>query len=135
MRKLFALLCAFTLVFTAASCSVKKIKTEKLKDLDFTVLKEADVPEELQQMIELHKEQPMKLTYSDQGMLYIVEGYGRQETSGYSIEVKDCFETENAIYFRTNLIGPSKEEVRIETESFPYIVVKLQYLDKNVVFQ
>ena len=45
------------------------------------------------------------------------------------------FETENAIYFRSNLIGPSKEEARIETETFPYIVVKLQYVDKNVVFQ
>ena len=38
----------------------------------------------------------MKLTFADQGMLYIVEGYGEQATSGYSIEVADCFETENA---------------------------------------
>lgn len=135
MRKILALLCAVLVLFVGASCSVKKVKTEKLKDLDFTVVKETEIPEELQKLIELHKEQPMKLTYTDLGVLYIVEGYGKQETSGYSIEVQDCFETENAIYFRSNLIGPSKEEARIEAETFPYIVVKLQYVDKNVVFQ
>ena len=135
MRKILVLLCIVLLFVVSTSCSVKKLKTEKLKDLDFTVVKEEDVPEELQKMIELHKKQPMKLTYADQGMLFIVEGYGSQPTSGYSIEVKECFETQNAIYFRSNLIGPSKEEACIETETFPYIVVKLQYVDKNVVFQ
>lgn len=135
MRRFAALFCIVFIVFTSVSCSVKKLKTEKLKDLDFTVVKEEDIPEELQEVIAAHKEQIMKLTYADQGFLYIVEGYGRQETSGYSIEVKECFETENAIYFQTNLIGPSQDEKIVERESFPYIVVKLQYLDKNIVFQ
>ena len=135
MRRFAALFCIVFIVFTSVSCSVEKLKTEKLKDLDFTVVKEEDIPEELQEVIAAHKEQVMKLTYADQGFLYIVEGYGRQETSGYSIEVKECFETENAIYFQTNLIGPSPDEKIVERESFPYIVVKLQYLDKNIVFQ
>ena len=135
MRKIIALFCIIFIAVTSVSCSVKKLKMEKLKDLDFTIVKEEDVPEELQEMIELHKEQTMKLTYVDQGFLYVVEGYGEQETSGYSIEVKECFESENAIYFQTNLLGPSQKEKIIEEETFPYIVVKLLYVDKNVVFQ
>lgn len=56
------------------------------------------------------KSGPFKITYADKDALYIARGYGEQKTSGYSIEVKECYETENAIYIHTNLIGPSKEE-------------------------
>ena len=51
------------------------------------------------------------------------------------LEVKECFETENAIYVHTNLIGPSKEEKIVEIETDPYIVIKMEFIDKNVVFQ
>ena len=47
MKKILALLCILLLVLGSASCSVKKLKTEKLKDLDFTVVKEEDIPEEI----------------------------------------------------------------------------------------
>ncbi len=135
MRKILALLCCICAMFTSVSCSVERLKTEKLRELEFTVVKEEEIPEELCEVIAQHKEKAMKLTYADQGMLYIVEGYGRQETSGYSIEVKECFESENAIYFHTNLIGPSPNEKSIEQETFPYIVIKMQDIDKQVVFQ
>ncbi len=135
MKRIVILLCCICIVTIGVSCSAKKLKTEKLRDLDFTVVREEEIPEELQEMIMKHKEKVMKLTYADQGELYIVEGYGRQETSGYSIEVKECFESENAIYFHTNLIGPSQNESIIEEETFPYIVVKIKDVDKKIVFQ
>lgn len=116
-------------------CSVKKLNTEKLKDIDFTVLEEENIPEELQAMIKEKETQPFKLTYADNGELYIAEGYGEQETSGYSIEVKECYETENAVYVHTNLIGPAKEEKVVEKKTYPYIVIKMEFIDKNVVFQ
>lgn len=86
-------------------------------------------------MIKEKEKEPFKLTYADKGELYIAEGYGEQSTSGYSIEVKDCFETENAIYIHTNLMGPAKDEKIVETKSYPYIVIKMEFIDKNVVFQ
>ena len=135
MRRIIAVICLICMTGMSTACSAKKLNTEKLHDLEFTVVKEEDVPEELMKIIEERKETVFKLTLADQGMLYIAEGYGKQETSGYSIEVKDCFESENAIYFRTNLIGPSKEEKIAEQETYPYIVIKLEYIDKNVVFQ
>ena len=75
------------------------------------------------------------MTYADNGSLYIAVGYGEQPTSGYSIEVKELYESKNAIYIHTNLIGPTNDERIVERKTYPYIVVKLEYLDKNVVFQ
>lgn len=135
MRRVAILLCMLGSLLMISACSIQKISTEKIRDLDFTVVKEEDVPDELMNMIEEQKLKTMKLTFADQGMLYIVEGYGVQATSGYSIEVAECFETENTIYFRSNLLGPSKSETIVEEATYPYIVVKLEAIDKNVVFQ
>lgn len=118
-----------------SGCSVKKNSTEKVKDLSFHVLSEESIPEELKTKIDGKTKQPFKMTYSDRGYLYIAQGYGEKETNGYSVEVVECYETVNAIYIHTNLIGPSKEEKIIQTPTNPYIVVKLDAADKNVVFE
>ena len=68
-------------------------------------------------------------------VLNIAEGYGKQETSGYSIEVAEIYETENAIYVQTDLIGPSNDEKIVERPTYPYIVLKTESIDKNVVFR
>ncbi len=123
------------LVLLAAGCSSENLSTEKLRDIDFTVIDEDDVPEELQEMIDEKEEKPFKLTYADDGILYIAVGYGEQPTTGYSIQVKELYESKNAIYIHTNLIGPSKDEKILERKTHPYIVVKMEHIDKNVVFE
>ena len=123
------------LILLAAGCSAEQLSTEKLRDIDFTVVDEDDIPDELEEMIDEKEEQPFKLTYADGGDLYIAVGYGEQPTTGYSIQVKELYESKNAIYIHTNLIGPSKDEKVLERETHPYIVVKLEYVDKNVVFE
>lgn len=135
MKKLisFILCAAFLTAFTG--CSSEKLSTEKLRDIDFTVVDEEDIPEELEEMIDEKEEEPFKLTYADGGVLYIAVGYGEQPTTGYSIQVTELYESKNAIYIHTNLIGPSKDEKVLERETHPYIVVKLEYIDKNVVFE
>lgn len=107
----------------------------KIRDVEITVLEEEKIPEEFLTQIEEKKSGPFKITYADKDALYIARGYGEQKTSGYSIEVKECYETENAIYIHTNLIGPSKEEKIVEAKTFPYVAVKMQFIDKNVVFE
>lgn len=126
---------AVTLIASLSACSAQKLATDKVRDIEFTVVEEKNIPEELVAMIGEKRHTPLKLTYADQGELFIARGYGTQSTSGYSIEVKECFETENAIYVHTNLIGPSKEEKIVEIETDPYIVIKMEFIDKNVVFQ
>lgn len=135
MKKVITILLALTLFVGTSACSAEKLATEKIRDTPFTVVEEKNIPEELGEMIAEKRNTPLKLTYADQGELFIARGYGAQPTSGYSIEVKECFETENAIYVHTNLIGPSKEEKIVETETYPYIVIKMEFIDKNVVFQ
>lgn len=135
MKKLIlAILCIVGLC-SAGGCSVETVSSKKLQDIDFTVVEEEDIPEEFLSVIQEKETSPFKLTYADQGALYIAEGYGEQETSGYSIEVKECYETENAVYVHTNLIGPAKDEKIVEAATYPYIVIKLEFIDKNVVFQ
>ena len=85
--------------------------------------------------MEEKKTESFKLTYEAEGSLYLCIGYGEQATGGYSISVAELYLSENAIYFDTNLIGPDPSETVSETVSYPYLVIRTEYLDKPVVFQ
>lgn len=135
MKKIILSIFGVIVLCTLPACSVEKMNTEKLRDIPFTVLEEEQIPEEIETMISEHPEALFKYSYADKGELYIAVGYGEQPTSGYSIEVKELYETKNAVYIHTNLIGPTKEEKIVERKTFPYIVVKMEYIDKNVVFE
>lgn len=135
MKKIILAILCTSMLCLFAGCTVEKISTEKLRDIEFTVVPKKDIPEELEEMIDEKEEEPFKLTYADEGSLYIAQGYGKQPTSGYSIEVKELYETENAIYVHTNLIGPAKDEKILERATYPYIVVRVEFVDKNVVFE
>ena len=122
------------LCFAVYSCGKKQDPMEKIKDLEYTVIAEDNIPEELLSKIEERKEEAFKLTFEDQGFLYICVGYGMQQTGGYSIAVNALYETANAVYIDTNLIGPSPEEKKNPAESYPYVVGKAEFLQKPVVF-
>lgn len=121
-------------VFLLTGCRVETQDQEKLQDLDFTVFAPEKVPEELRSVLEEKKSTPFKVTYVDEGYLYICVGYGEQESSGFSIAVKDLYLTSNAIYVNTELLGPGKGEETMPSTTCPYIVLKLEDLDKSVVF-
>lgn len=116
------------------ACGKQQDPMEKVKDLDCTVIAEENIPEELFDMIEQKKTDAFKITFEDKGFLYICVGYGTQQTGGYSIALNALYETVNAIYVDTNLIGPAPEEKSNQVESYPYIVIKTEFLDKPVVF-
>lgn len=116
-------------------CSLAKDDGDKVRDMEFTVVGEADISEELRNIIAEKKAQPFKLTYSDTENLYIVVGYGPQSTGGYSIAVEDLYLTSNSIVIDTELIGPAKGETAAPETSYPYVVVKTEYLENPVVFQ
>jgi hypothetical protein len=127
-----ALLCMACMGVMA--CAAKQDPMEKIKDWEFTVIAEENIPEELLATIEEKKAEPFKLTFQDKGFLYICVGYGTQNTGGYSIAVNGLYETANALYVDTNLIGPDMEEKGHNTPSYPYIVLKAEYTEKPVVF-
>ena len=120
--------------YCRSGCRLCQQIRQKLRDLDFTVLDREDEPEELSAMIEEEKEHPFRMVYADQGQLYIAEGYGGQPTTGYSVAVRELYETENTVCIHTNLMGPEKGEDIREIATFPYVVVQLEYIDKEVIF-
>ena len=75
-----ALLAWVFVVRFLTACSVEKEDLQKVRDLEFTVVGETDLPEELKNVIGEKKMAPFKLTYTDDQNLYIVVGYGEQET-------------------------------------------------------
>lgn len=134
-KRIISVMLVCLLCMGVGACGVKQQDTmEKVKDLEFTVIPEDKLPEELLTAIEERKEGTFKLTFQDQGFLYICIGYGEQETGGYSIAVNEVYETANAIYVDTNLIGPKPEEKGNLSPSYPYVVIKTEYIEKSVVF-
>ena len=118
-----------------AGCSMISEEDVKLRDLDFTVLSEEKIPQEHSAIIEEKEGGAFKLTYSDNEFLYICIGYGEQPTGGYSIAVNELYLTDNAIYVNTQLLGPQASEKGNKVPSYPYIVIKTEYLDKTVIFR
>ena len=108
---------------------------EKIRDLDFTVVSSECVPKELLAEIEGKKQEPFQLSFRDANYLYICVGYGKQETGGYSISVKDFYLTDSSIALDTTLLGPKETgNKKIPGYSYPYIVIKTEYIDAVVIF-
>lgn len=129
------LLAVIAMALCLAGCTASKDEGDKVRDLDFTVAGDMDVPQELKNLIAEKQQQPFKLTYSDEQNLYIAVGYGVQPTGGYSICVDDLYLTDNSIVIDTELKGPDKGENAGTEQSSPYIVIKTEYLENPVVFQ
>ena len=109
--------------------------TEKIRDLEFTVTGEGEVPQALAELIGKKREKPFKLTYADGQEMYIVIGEGPQKGGGYSVAVKALYETDNSIVIRTELQGPEAGEAKGTEESFPVLIVRTEFRDKPVGFK
>ena len=104
------------------------------ESLDFTVVEESEIPEELKSVIDEKKEAEFKLTYQSGEDLYLVAGAGMQETGGYSISVKDLYLQDGSICWRLNSWDLPRGETVSRTPSYPYIVIRLPYREEPVVF-
>ena len=109
-------------------------KQEHRSSLQYVLVKEEEIPVELQKMIEEKKVTSFRLTYEDQGQLYIAAGYGKCEGGGYSIQIKEATVDDEAVYFKTELVGPKKEKRKKGVTSYPYLVVQTNRQEKPVIF-
>ena len=87
-------------------CGIGTSETTRLRDLEFTIISEERLPDELKSLI-----------------------------AERQIAVNDLYLTDNSIYISTSLLGPSPEDRVGTAPSYPFIVVKTEYLDKTVVFE
>lgn len=113
---------------------MQQAKEEKIRDVEFVLVEEDALPEELMAKIEEKKATDMKLVWKSGESTYIVRGYGEQETGGYSIQILELYQTKNAVILKTNLLGPAKESVKNVSPSFPYVVLKTKILPETLIF-
>lgn len=131
-RHWIGFLAGLLLAIWMGGCSQKE---EEMANLEFTVVEEERLPEELLEIIEEKKAESFKMTFADGGYMYLCVGYGKQQTGGYSIAVNKLGTTENAVLLDTDLIGPQYADDKNAAPSYPYIVVKTPFVDKTVVFE
>lgn len=133
MKKRCLIILCITVILLLGGCGIEKISEKKTKDIDFTVVSEAELTEPVRQIVNEKKSAPFKVAYSDNEYTYIIIGYGRQNYPGYSITVKELYETSNAVCVKTEFEGP-KEYSDFTKQTYPYIVIKIEYTDKNIIF-
>lgn len=133
--KILVIAAAFLGLTALGGCTVDEQDDTKVKDLDFTVLKESEIPEDIMALIEERKGEEFKVTKTSEPYTYIIVGYGEQKTSGYSVQVEELYLGENAIYVDTELMGPAKDEAVKEEPTYPYIVIKMEQRDEPIIFK
>lgn len=129
-----ALLAVF-LLSILTSCMVEETKDMKIKDLDYTICDESKLPDALVELIQEKKKEPFKLSYRTKDYLYIVTGYGAQDRADLSIHLKELYLTENAIYVKTELNAIENEKLEDDKLAYPWIAVKCELYDVQVVFK
>lgn len=101
-------------------------------DIDFTVVEAQKIPEELAAIIEENRDREIRMAYRSGDELYLVRGYGRQDTGGCSISVTECTEDETSIWLATRLIGPQGADEISDASSCPCLVVKIGAREKEI---
>ena len=108
-------------------CSIEKVRAKDGVKPEYTVMKEEDFPDKVRELVEQNREKEFQMTYQDNGFLYLMKGYGKQETGGYSIQVQDLSLWDNAIHLETMLLGPEEGEELTGEPSFPCLVIKMKF--------
>lgn len=129
---LFILILVLPILLTTG-CEKKEEK--KTSSVDFTIVTDGEIPKDLKKLIKERRKNPFELSYSDGSYLYAVKGYGRQETSDYSITVNDFYISDGLLVFDTELSGPEKSNSVSKKPSYPYIVVKTEYMEHSIIFR
>lgn len=131
---------ALTIVIIAmclvtAACDRTDTKSSNVSDVDYTVVDRAAIPEELAATIDARKESDFEISACIDGYTYIVKGYGKQPTGGYSIRVDRLQTNGTDMTMASTLIGPSAGEAVNKLATYPYIVIKTEATDNNILFE
>ena len=114
------LLCVLLLALLPAGCQFIRIEEGERTPLEYTIVKQEEIPEEISELMEQKKKKVFQMTYQVGDIRYLMKGYGEQLTGGYSIQVEEVSESENAVFCKTRLIGPEKADAGSEP-SYPCI--------------
>ena len=135
MKKWTAGILLIVMCYSLWGCSIEKVRAKDGVKPEYTVMKEEDFPDKVRELVEQNREKEFQMTYQDNGFLYLMKGYGKQETGGYSIQVQDLSLWDNAIHLETMLLGPEEGEELTGEPSFPCLVIKMKYREEPVIFE
>lgn len=125
----------FLCFFIPGLCGCERTKLpEKTGEIDYTIVTGSSIPKDLQSLIDDRKKESFELTFSEHSYLYIVKGYGKQKSGGYSIKINKFYEAKDALVLDTDLLGPNAEDNVSKKPSYPYIVLKTNFLEEPVIF-
>lgn len=123
------------MVVCLGGCKVVEEESPKIRDLEYVLVGEELIPEQLKSILEEKKENPFQLTYSDQENLYICIGYGSKESGGYTVIVEDLYLTADAVYVDTTLYGPGDASKAKNETTYPYAVIKTEFVENPVIYK
>ena len=85
------LLCVLLLALLPAGCQFIRIEEGERTPLEYTIVKQEEIPEEISELMEQKKKKVFQMTYQVGDIRYLMKGYGEQLTGGYSIQVEEGF--------------------------------------------
>ena len=132
-KKATGLICVLILTVVLSGCRFIKIEEGERTPLEYTIMKQEEIPAEAVELMEQKKEKSFQMTYQVGDVRYLMKGYGQQLTGGYSIQVEEVSESENAVFCKTRLVGPEEKNIGSEP-SYPCIVLRIADTQKPVQF-
>lgn len=107
---------------------------EGAEDRAYEIVSGSDVPYKVNEKIFKSKEKGFGFSYRDGNVMYVAFGFGTQSTGGFSIQVLAVKETDTAVLIEAQLIPPGAEEVITPQPSQPYLILKMDNVEKDVEF-
>ena len=136
IKKFLQVITIVMITVALMGCEAGETASDKLKDLDFTVVGEGEQPDALKEIIVEKSKSAFQISYTIGEELYIAIGYGEQPSGGYSITVNAFYETPDSLFIDTTLLGPGSAENVTNTPTTPYIVIKTENIaDKPIQFK
>lgn len=133
LSAIILLLLSWMLLFTG--CKIEHMEGAQGTEMAYEVIARDDLPEEIAKLAQQEKEEEFHMTYTDGEDFYLMRGYGKQETGGYSVSVKSLVRTETAVIFETMLQGPEPGTKVSQEPSYPFLVIKTEKTGLPVKFQ
>ena len=117
-----------------SGCNFIRIEEEPRKPLEYSIVKNEEIPAELAALIQEKKKNEFQLTYQSEKELFLIKGYGQQMSGGYSISVEACVLADDGIHVLFQLHGPAADETIVKEPSWPCVVLKLPYREGEIFF-
>lgn len=133
MKYFIRLLFLFIILCMISTGCIRKERYGKKEEVTYAICKRNVIPTQLGKLIDEEKKEAFHFTYTTGDFTYYVIGYGKQPGYGYKIKVREFCADKTHIYIDTTLIGVTKEHQKSGT-SYPYIILKTQFYEKNVIF-